>query len=52
MILDLITDERANLIYRGIYGADYQPSELLVDQIIYILYAFADIRPDGEVYMY
>ena len=40
------------MIYRGIYGADYQPSELPVDQVTHILYAFADIGPDGEVYVY
>jgi chitinase len=34
---------------RGIYGADTQPQELPADKITHVLYAFADIAPDGEV---
>ncbi|KAL2106398.1 hypothetical protein VUR80DRAFT_6781 [Thermomyces stellatus] len=34
---------------KGICGADYHPSKLQVDQITHVLYAFADIGPDGEV---
>ena len=34
---------------RGIYGADFQPQQLPTTQITHVLYAFADIGPDGEV---
>ncbi|KAK0618251.1 chitinase 1 precursor, partial [Bombardia bombarda] len=33
----------------GIYGANYQPQQLPASQISHVLYAFADIGPDGEV---
>jgi hypothetical protein len=36
-------------IFRGIYGADFQPQQLPADQITRVLYAFADIASDGEV---
>ncbi|KAH6853879.1 glycoside hydrolase family 18 protein [Chaetomium sp. MPI-CAGE-AT-0009] len=33
----------------GIYGANYQPEQLPGDKITHVIYAFADIAPDGEV---
>lgn len=35
--------------FRGIYGADFQPQQLPADKVTHVLYAFADIGPDGEV---
>ncbi|KAH6650622.1 glycoside hydrolase family 18 protein [Chaetomium tenue] len=34
----------------GIYGANYQPEQLPGDKVTHVLYAFADIGPDGEVH--
>ncbi|KAK4132417.1 glycoside hydrolase family 18 protein [Trichocladium antarcticum] len=33
----------------GIYGANFQPTQLPVDNVTHVIYAFADIAPDGEV---
>ncbi|RYP56190.1 hypothetical protein DL771_011977 [Monosporascus sp. 5C6A] len=33
----------------GIYGAKYRPNDLPASRIAHVLYAFADIAPDGEV---
>jgi chitinase len=33
----------------GIYGRDYQPAQLPVSKLTYVLYAFANIQSDGTV---
>ncbi|KAL0938874.1 Endochitinase B1-like protein 1 [Colletotrichum truncatum] len=33
----------------GVYGANYQPSDLPADKVTHLLYSFADIASDGEV---
>ncbi|KAL2271267.1 hypothetical protein VTJ83DRAFT_638 [Remersonia thermophila] len=33
----------------SIYGANMQPQQIPADQVTHLLYAFADIGPDGEV---
>ncbi|KAJ0167563.1 Endochitinase 1 [Colletotrichum tanaceti] len=41
-----------NLLYVtnwGIYGAGYNPDDIPVDDISHVLYAFADIQPNGTV---
>ncbi|KAI9171635.1 Molybdenum cofactor sulfurase [Paramyrothecium foliicola] len=43
---------RRNVVYFpnwSIYGAGYSPQDLPADQITHLLYAFADIKTDGEV---
>lgn len=39
------------LLNRGIYSDKYktQPQDIPVDKVTHLLYAFADIKPDGEV---
>lgn len=34
---------------RGIYSANTQPQDIPVDKVTHLLYAFADIKPNGEV---
>jgi GH18 family chitinase len=36
---------------RGIYGRNYQPAQLPASQINQIVYAFANFRSDGTVYV-
>ncbi|KAK4184687.1 family 18 putative glycoside hydrolase [Podospora australis] len=43
-----------NIVYFtnwGIYGRDYQPSQLPASQITHVLYSFANLRPNGEVFL-
>ena len=35
--------------FRGIYGANYQPQMLPVDQVTHLLYAFGNIAADGTM---
>ncbi|EFQ26430.1 glycosyl hydrolase family 18 [Colletotrichum graminicola M1.001] len=35
---------------RGVYGANYQPADIPADKVTHLLYSFADIAADGEVW--
>ncbi|OBR15416.1 Chitinase 1 [Colletotrichum higginsianum IMI 349063] len=39
-----------NVLLRGIYGANYQPADIPADKVTHLLYSFADIAADGEVF--
>ena len=36
----------------GIYGRDYQPADVPVDQLTHLIYAFANLTADGEMTVY
>lgn len=39
----------ADSVYRGIYGRNFQPADMVVSDITHVLYSFMNVRADGTV---